>query len=166
MGLIRKTLSVGTLGVVSFRGKKEKLRRAERSQRDAETALEQEHAARASAEDRIAAAEKRVKKAHADAADVAKQLEKTKRSSRHARKSGSKTKFVAEMISAAEPIVRSQIETARHAGGEALERGRKSSRRARKHAERTAKSAHATVAPHAEKVVAKAAEVVEQLTPG
>src|SRR5687768_11080708 len=39
MGLIRKTVSVGTLGLVSFRSKKEKLRRAEFSQHDAEAAL-------------------------------------------------------------------------------------------------------------------------------
>src|SRR6476660_3502317 len=50
MGVMRKTLSVGTLGVVSFRSKKERLRRAERSQRDAEAFLEAEHAARVAAE--------------------------------------------------------------------------------------------------------------------
>jgi hypothetical protein len=67
MGMIRKTMSVGTLGLVSFRSKKEKLRRAERSSRKAETALEAEHAARVSAESRITAAEKRVKHARAAA---------------------------------------------------------------------------------------------------
>ena len=33
MGLIRKTLSVGTLGVIAFRSKKEKLERADGSRR-------------------------------------------------------------------------------------------------------------------------------------
>ena len=50
MGLVRKTLSVGTLGVVSFRSKKEKLRRAERAREEAELALEAEHDARENAE--------------------------------------------------------------------------------------------------------------------
>ena len=53
MGLIRKTLSVGTCGVVSFRSKKERLRRAERSQHDAEASLIGEHAARVAAEGRV-----------------------------------------------------------------------------------------------------------------
>ena len=55
MGLIRKTMSVGTLGIVSFRSKKERLQRAERSQQGAEEALEREHAARLSAEVRTIA---------------------------------------------------------------------------------------------------------------
>ncbi len=116
MGLIRKTLSVGTLGVVSFRGKKEKLRRAERSQRDAEVALDQERSARANAEDRIAQAETRVKKADDDAAHAAKQLEKTKRRDRRARKATT----VSDVIAAAEPIVRDQLDTIRHADRDAV----------------------------------------------
>src|SRR5438876_671156 len=83
MGVIRKTLSVGTLGLVSFRSKKERLRRAERSQRDAEAFLEAEHAARVAAEARIAAAEKRVKRASAEAAQASKRVEQSKRSRRH-----------------------------------------------------------------------------------
>lgn len=82
MGLVRKTLSVGTLGAVSFRSKKERLRRADRSRNEAEAALEQEHAARAAAEVRVAAAEKRVKHAKADAARTAEKLEKVKRRNR------------------------------------------------------------------------------------
>ena len=72
MGVIRKTLSVGTLGLVSFRSKKERLRRAERSQHHAEASLLEEQAARIAAEARITAAEKRVKQASADAAHAAK----------------------------------------------------------------------------------------------
>ena len=48
MGMIRKTLSVSTLGLISFRGKKERLERAERAQRNAEESLEREHVARLS----------------------------------------------------------------------------------------------------------------------
>jgi hypothetical protein len=56
--MIRKTASVGTLGVVAFRSKKERLRRAELSQWDAEASLEAEHAARVVAESRAGVAEK------------------------------------------------------------------------------------------------------------
>ena len=39
MGLIRKTLSISTLGIVDFRSKKEQIRRAEKAQRKAEKQL-------------------------------------------------------------------------------------------------------------------------------
>ena len=87
MGLIRKTLSVGTFGVVSFRSKKEKLRRAERSQHDAEASLEEEHAARVAAEDRVSGSEKRAKRASAQAAHTAKRLERSKHRNRRHHKS-------------------------------------------------------------------------------
>ena len=79
MGLVRKTLSVATLGAVSFRGKKEKLRRAERALRDAEQDLARERSARETAERRIGAAEERVKQATAEASHAAKRLEKVER---------------------------------------------------------------------------------------
>jgi hypothetical protein len=79
MGMIRKTVSVGTFGMVSFRSKKERLRRAERSQRAAEMSLEDERKARVAAEDRIVRAEKRVKQASAEAEHAARQLERTRR---------------------------------------------------------------------------------------
>ena len=47
MGLIRKTVSIGTLGIVPFRSKKEQLRRAEKAYREAEAELAGEQAARA-----------------------------------------------------------------------------------------------------------------------
>src|SRR6266404_2065672 len=112
MGVIRKTLSVGTLGLVSFRSKKERLRRAERSQRQAEASLLGEQAARIAAESRIAAAEKRVKHASADAAHAAKRLEQSKRRSRRRRKGA----IVGEVLAGMEPIVRSGVESARSAG--------------------------------------------------
>ena len=52
MGLIRKTLSVGTLGIVPFRSKKEKLVRAERGRHQAEVVAGRERAARVEAETR------------------------------------------------------------------------------------------------------------------
>ena len=61
MGPIRKTMSVTTFGIVPFRSKKEKLRKAERARDEAERELAREQAARSTAESRIAAAEKRVR---------------------------------------------------------------------------------------------------------
>ena len=78
MGVIRKTLSIGTLGAVSFRSKKERLRRAERAQRAAEAALDDEHAARVSAEDRAGTVEKHARRAET--------VERGRRARRRARK--------------------------------------------------------------------------------
>ena len=167
MGLIRKTLSVGTLGLVSFRGKKEKLRRAERSQRAAESSLLGEHQARITAEARIAAAEKRVKLASADAANAAKRLEQSKRRSRRHRRG----ETMGDVLSGVEPMVRSGVETARSAGTDAAERSRKAGRRARKAAKRSlerakvaASSAKDAAAPRAERIATRAGEVIDHLT--
>ena len=95
MGVIRKTLSVGTFGMVSFRSKKEKLRRAERSQLRAETSLQDEHEARVTAEVRAGAAEKRARKA-----------------SRRRRK---KDETLGDVLAGLEPIVRKGGRRARKA---------------------------------------------------
>ena len=145
MGLIRKTASVGTLGLVSFRSKKEKLRRAEFSQHDAEAALEREHEARLEAEVRSIAAEKREKHAMAEATRVKRKSDKRRGRRSH------KTDRLAGLVAGAEPIVRSGMETAAHAGHDAAERGRKIGRRARKAAKRSAIEARKTAAIDARK---------------
>ena len=132
MGLVRKTMSVGTLGLVSFRSKKEKLRRAEFSQHDAEAALEREHEARLTAEVRSIAAEKRVQKAKAEAARANRKADKRGGRRRH------KSDRLAGLVAGAEPMVRSGVETAIHVGHDAAQQGRKVGRRARKAAERSA----------------------------
>jgi hypothetical protein len=63
MGLIRKTVSISTLGLVPFRSKRERLRRAEAAQQEASSELAAEQAARAAADERVAAAEKRAEQA-------------------------------------------------------------------------------------------------------
>ncbi|HJR25630.1 MAG TPA: hypothetical protein VJ804_09165, partial [Acidimicrobiales bacterium] len=63
MGVIRKTASISTLGLVKFRSKKERLKRAEAAERIANDELEAEKAARAAADERVAEAERRAKKA-------------------------------------------------------------------------------------------------------
>src|SRR5258708_16545266 len=108
MGLIRKTLSVSTLGVVSFRSKKERLRRAERSQRDAEASLHSEHAARVAAEGRITRAEKRVKQASAEAEPAAKRLEQ----SEHRRPRRHSGQTMGEEVARLPPIGRARVASA------------------------------------------------------
>ena len=167
MGLIRKTLSVGTLGVVSFRSKKERLRRAERSQGDAEASLQEEHAARLTAESRITRAEKRVKRASAESGRSAKRLERSERRSRRHRRS----ETTRDVLSGVEPIVRSGIESARSASADAAERSRRAGRRAGKAARRStrrakvaASSATEAAAPHIASVAARAGEAIDHLT--
>jgi hypothetical protein len=134
MGLVRKTLSVGTLGLVSFRSKKDKLRRAERARHDAELALADEHDAREHAEIRIAAAEKRLKQATSEATRTAHQLEKVKR--KRPRKNA-----LTGLLASAEPIVRSGVDTAKSASTDAAKRGRRAGRKARKAAARATTAA-------------------------
>jgi hypothetical protein len=155
MGLIRKTCSIGTFGIVPYRSKKEKLRRAERARLAAEAALQREHQAREAAEVRIAAAEKRVKQSIAEAARTAHRLEKVKR---HRRR---RTAALTEVLASAEPIVRSGVQTARSAGGDAAERGRKAGRRARKAAMKATAATKEAVAPRAEKVASKIGDAIE-----
>src|SRR3954464_5317711 len=84
VGMIRKTLSVSTLGLVSFRSKKERLARADRQRRKAEQELDREHTSRLLAESRIAVAEHRLKRATDEAERASKQLERSKRNDRRA----------------------------------------------------------------------------------
>ena len=159
MGLIRKTLSVGTFGVVSFRSKKERLRRAERSQRDAEASLDEEHAARLVAEGRVSGSEKRVKRASAQAAHAGRRLERSKRRSRRHRKS----ETTRDVLAAVEPIVRSGIENVRGASTDAAERSRRAGRRAGKAATRSMRRAKEEAAPRVASVAARAADVIDHL---
>jgi hypothetical protein len=76
MGIIRKTASISTLGIVKFRSKKERLRRAESARQSAADDLAAEQAARTAAEDRVAAAEKRARQAELDAVHEAKRADK------------------------------------------------------------------------------------------
>lgn len=140
MGLIRKTLSVGTFGTVAFRGKKERLRRAERSIRDAEASLQKEHGARVSAENRVTAAEKRVKRAGTEAESAAKRLEQSKRRNRR----HGKGETMGDVFAGLEPMLRSGVESARSATVEAVEQGQKVGRRARKAAKRSLQNARAS----------------------
>ena len=158
MGLIRKTLSIGTLGAVSFRSKKEKLRRAE-------TSLEHERAGRLAAEARITNAEKRVRRAQAEAERAGKRLDKRKQR-RHRT-----SEHVAEALAGVGPAVRSGIESTHGTRVEVAERSRRAGRRAGKAAKRSlgqakeaASAAKDAAAPHAASAVARAEEMIDHLT--
>ena len=153
--MIRKTVSVGTLGIVSFRSKKEKLQRAERSQHDAEAALEREHSARVAAEALSISAERRVKKARSEAAHAERKARKRSRSHR-------KSDKLAAIVASAEPIVRGGVETARHTGSDVAKRGRRAGRHARKaakHAAHDAKKAAKRSAADARKAAERGRKV-------
>ncbi|MGQ0615573.1 MAG: hypothetical protein ACT4PW_01035 [Acidimicrobiia bacterium] len=133
MGLIRKALSVGTLGTVSFHSNKEKLRQAERSRRDAEAALDQAEMARVAAESAIAAAEKQVKQAIQDAAKAAQRLERAKRQRRRRR-----PERVGGLLDGVEPALHRGVASTRAVRDDALEQGRLAARHARKVTARSA----------------------------
>jgi hypothetical protein len=160
VGLIRKTLSVGTFGVVSFRSKKERLRRAERAQRHAETSLDAEHAARLAAEDRVSGSERRAKRASVQTAHAAKRLERT----RHRNRRHHKSETTRDVLAAVEPLVRTGIDNVRGASTDTAERSRRAGRRARKAATRTMRRAKENAAPHAASVAARAADVIDHMT--
>jgi len=189
MGIIRKTASVGTLGIISFRSKKERLRRSEKARASAEEALDTEHRARLVAEARGTVADKKVRRATVAAEKAARKLESARQKSGRSRKA----KKLAALMATAEPLVRSGFESARSASHEAADRGRTRGRKARKSAKKAAKvmrkdaarlrkdagqsaehayqdikaaarSAKDTVAPELEKAVHRASEKIDQLT--
>lgn len=169
MGLIRKTLSVGTLGIVSFRSKKEKLQRAERGQHEAEAVAQRERTARIEVEKKgrraarsdrterlaalVAAAEPFVRQgldaalaAGTDAGERGRKSGRraTRKTKKQAQRSlrqakGGASDRLAALIAAAEPHVREGLEAARSAGSDAGDRGRKMGRRAAKKSKKQAK---------------------------
>jgi len=114
MGVIRKTASIGTLGMVNFRSKKEKLNRAERA-RDAE------HLAREVAEASFSRVEGELRRLSSAETKAARQLARLRKRSRRVRKADRLT----AMLNQATPALHDGMKVARKHG-----------RRARKAAER------------------------------
>ena len=135
MGIIRKTASIGTLGIISFRSKKELLRRAEKGKRSAEAELEREQTARFEADQRVTAAEKRVQKAEltalheAQVAAKAKSKVKGGRRRRGKRDKGAMDRL-SDLVSAAQPVVEEQAKEAGRRARKAAKASRKASRKA------------------------------------
>ncbi len=136
MGLIRKTASVATLGIIPFRSKKEKLRRAEKAHREAEAELLGEQAARAESDKRLAAAEKRARNAEllalqqAKKADIArgKRRDRRRKARAHARDA------IDDLVGSTTPVVEERAK-------ELSRRGRKAAAKAAKRAEAAAEEA-------------------------
>lgn len=172
MGIIRKTVSISTLGIVSFRSKKELLRRAEKDRRAAETALSREQAARADADRRIAAAERRVQEAElaalhdARVAAKAKAKRKAGRGGRRARRRGSRRgamDVLGDLVAAAQPVVEDQAKAVGRRARKAAKASRHAAERAQREATRTGRRARARVrdvehamAPHVEAAAERA----------
>ncbi len=154
MGLIRKTLSISTLGIVDFRSKKEQLRRAEKAHRAARAELVGEQAARAAADKRIAEAEKRARQAELVAlqqskkADVAsgKRRDRRRAAAAHAKEA------IEEFVTTNAPVVE---ERAKDLG----RRGRKAATKAAKQAEVAAAKARKEARKQGKKAKSKFDEV-------
>ncbi len=153
MGMIRKTLSVSTLGVVSFRSKKERLARADRALRKAEHELDREHTSRVVAETRISAAEHRLKHATADAERASKRLERSKRNDRRAA-------LVREIVEDMQPVGRKAAKAARRSARDA----KVGAKRSLKQAKVAASSTKDALAPHVERAVERASEAIDSLS--
>ena len=160
MGIIRKTVSVTTLGIVPFRSKKEQLRRAQKAHRSAQAELVGEQAARASADKRIAAAEKRARQAEllalqqAKKADVAtgKRRERRRAARAHAKET------IEGFVSATTPVVE---ERAKDLG----RRGRKAAAKATKRAEAAAEEARKRAQKQGRRARKKVIDLTEAATP-
>jgi hypothetical protein len=168
MGVIRKTMSISTLGIVSFRSKKELLRRAEKDRRAAEAALSQEHEARADADRRVTAAEKRVHEAELaalrEARSAAKAKAKGKRGRRRRRaKHGSTMEALGDLVAAARPVVEDQAKAAGRGARRAAKASREAAEVAQREAKRGGRKARArmreveqAMAPHVEAAAERA----------
>jgi fused signal recognition particle receptor len=139
MGMIRKTLSIGTLGLVSWRSKAEKLEIAEYVLAQAEARTEAEHAARLGAE------------ARADRA-TAELVRSAKQSRRQRRREETKT-LLAKSSEAVEEIG--------HAVAHSAKAAEPKVRRARRHARRSAKQARRTATTRAQDLAGTVKEQAE-----
>lgn len=133
MGLIRKTLSISTLGIVDFRSKKELLRRAEKAQRAAQAQLAGVEAARAVTDQRLAAAEKRARDAERQALQQAKKASEAKGRRRDRRRAAASEALdtIGGLVSSAGPAVEERAK-------DLSRRGRKAAAKASKQAEAAA----------------------------
>lgn len=176
MGIIRKTASISTLGIVSFRSKKELLRRAEKDRRAAEAELTRESAARAEAERRVAEATKRVAKAELTALHESKAAAKAKgrrRSKKQARRTARLTEardLLTGLVEAAQPVVQEQTEAAGRRARKAAKASRQAAERAQREASKGGRRARAklrdvehAMAPHVEAAAERAQAIKDDV---
>jgi hypothetical protein len=147
MGIIRKTASISTLGLVSFRSKKELLKRAEKDRNEAQAELAQAKLARDVLDERVSATEKRAHRAELQALQQAKKAEGAKRKQRRrAKKSGMNLDAVEVQAKALS------------------RRGRKAAAKAAKQAEVTAAKAQRSARKQGRRAKKKLDEVTEAAT--
>lgn len=136
MGLIRKTASISTLGLISFRSKKELLRRAEKDRRAAEAEVERTRTARAALDARLVETEKRARQAEAVARQRANPDDGAKGGRRARRKAAAN-----QAIDAVEDFVSTAAPQVEQRAKELGRRGRKAAEKAAKQAEAMAEKA-------------------------
>lgn len=127
MGLIRKTLSVTTLGLVGWKSKKELLRETEADLAATRAELEETSALRAALQDRLGTTERKLGAAELDALGAAKKARRAERRRQQR-----------ERVEARLAAVTHEAEAR---AGEARGKLEQSTRKARKQAEKTAKEA-------------------------
>jgi hypothetical protein len=175
MGIIRKTVSISTLGIVPFRSRKELLRRAEKDRKVAEAELSREQEARLEADRRVAAAEKRVQRAElvalheATVAAKAKAKGRGRRRGRRARRSA--LERFGDLVEGAQPVVEEQAKAVGRRARKAAKASRHAAQRAQREAGRGGRRARArmreleaTMAPHVEAAAVKAQALRDDLT--
>ncbi|MDP1792809.1 MAG: hypothetical protein Q8K63_01620 [Acidimicrobiales bacterium] len=143
-------MSIGTLGLVNFRSKKEKLARAE-------AALGAEHIARTVAESSISKVEAELRRLTGAEQKAAKQLAKLRRS-RKVRKA----ETLSTLLAGATPTVKDGMQTARSTVSDMTTKGRKHGRKARKAARSAAVKASHDIRVGAEKVLCEARAVLAE----
>ena len=159
MGVIRKTVSITTLGIVPFRSKKEQLHRAEKAYREAEFELAGEQAAREASDKRLAAAEKRAKHAELLALQQAKKADiaRGKRKTRGRAAAASALEAIEDLVSSATPVVEEKAKDlnrrGRKAAAKATKKAEAAADEARKQAKKQARRAKAQSRRAREKVV-------------
>jgi hypothetical protein len=167
MGIIRKTVSVGTLGIVPFRSKRELLKRAEKDRKAAEAELQREHVARAEADRRIAEAERRMQKAELTALHEAKAAAKAKGRRKRGRKGRAARgrDMIEDMVAAARPMVEEQAKHAGRRAKKAAERSRKAAETAQREAAKAAAAAQRGAAKGGRRARKRLRDVEDAVTP-
>ncbi len=165
MGIIRKTLSISTLGLVSWRSKKEQLRDATEQLELTRTDLAQATEKHSLLRDRLDDAERRAEQAELEALRDARVARRAgRREARHRFGRGRTT--IATLRDAIEPVVEQTRDAGRRIAADvepaverASKRAKKQSRRARAKADKRAKALRARSKQAAETVRERAEEL-------
>jgi hypothetical protein len=165
MGIIRKTASISTLGLISFRSKKERLRRAEAAHDAATAELLAEQSARSAADRRVAAAERRAHAAELAALHEAKVADKRSRKLKAAKADRGRRgrRKAAKRARHAEASMRESVSGLVSAAQPVLEAGGRSARRHGKAARRRAERTAAIVGPKVDELAQRAKDRASDL---